>query len=129
MNLKNNRNYVECELEIDPEETLWDLWKRMNNMVKDDKETEQLFEHLGDKEIRIDDGFLILKWGQRGIMQMMKIDETNKNIVVSVLDYWSYPKVQAIGKQTKKQIEEHIVSYYANKRYSVTFLDEYIFDD
>ena len=129
MNLKNNRNYVECELEIDPEETLWDLWKRMNNMVKDDKETEQLFEHLGDKEIRIDDDFLLLKWGQWGIAQMMRIDETNKNIVVSVLDYWSYPKVQPIGKQTRKQIEEHIVSYYANKGYSVTFSDEYIFDD
>jgi hypothetical protein len=129
MNLKDNRNYVECELEIDPEETLWDLWKRMNNMVKDDKEEKQMFEHLADKEIRIDDGFLILKWGQRGIMQMMKIDEANKNIVVSVLDYWSYPKVQPIGKQTRKQIEEHIVSYYANKGYSVIFSDEYIFDD
>lgn len=129
MNLKDNHNYVECELEIDPEETLWDLWKRMNNMVKDDKEDEQLFEHLADKEIRVDDDFLLLKWGQRGIAQMMKVDEANKDIVVSVLDYWSYPKVQPIGKQTRKQIEEHIVSWYSNKGYSVTFSDEDIFDD
>ncbi len=129
MNLKDNQNYVESELEIDPEETLWDLWKKMNDIAKDDKETENLFEHLGDKEIRIDDDFLILKWSQRGIAQMMKIDEANKNIVVSVLDYWSYPKVQPIGKQNKKLIEEHIVSYYANKGYRVTFSDEDIFDD
>ncbi len=129
MNLKDNQNYVESELEIDPEETLWDLWKRMKGIVNDDKETEQLFEHFGDKEIRIEDGFLFLKWGQRGIIQMMKLDETNKSVVVSVFDYWSYPKVQAMGKQTKKLIEEHIVSYYANKGYRVTFSDEDIFDD
>ena len=124
MNLKENRNYVECELEIDPEETLWDLWKRMNNMVKDDKEDKKLFEHLGDKEIRVDDDFLILKWGERGIAEMIKFDDNNKTVIVTPFEYWSYPKVQPIGKQAKKQMEEYIASFYANKGYKVTFSDE-----
>lgn len=128
LNLKDNHNYVECELEIDPEETLWDLWKRMNNMVKDDKEDKDLFEHLGDKEIRVDDDFLILRWGEKGIAEMIKIDDNNKTVIVMPFEYWSYPKVQSMGKQAKKQIEEYITSYYANKGYKVAFSDEG-FDD
>ena len=96
----------------------------MNNMVKDDKEDKDLFEHLGDKEIRVDDDFLILRWGEKGIAEMIKIDDNNKTVIVMPFEYWSYPKVQSMGKQTKKQIEEHIVSYYANKGYKVAFSDE-----
>ncbi len=132
MNLKDNQNYVEYNnkdnFEIDREETLWDLWRKLNNIINDD-EFNKMFENMSEKEIRIDDMSLNLKWDHRGICQLMKLDEDNKTVQVATVDYWSYPKTQAIGKQKIKLIEEYIVSYYANKGYKVEFVDSEIFWD
>lgn len=134
MNLKDNQNLVEYDIkdniEINPEETLWDLWRRLNRIVKDIEEDEELngiFETMSEKEILTDDMGFNLKWDHRGICQLMKVDEDKKIVQVDTVDYWSYPKTKAIGKQNIKLIEEHIVSYFANKGYKVEFVDFEIF--
>lgn len=109
---------------MDPEDSLWDLWKELHHqLIGAGKETKRRFEALSEREITTVEDVLYLKWDQRGICQTVELDTENKIARVESVANWFYPKMQPIGKKIIKEIEEHITSYYAKQGYVVEFVD------
>ena len=124
LNLTNNTHFLEQAQAPDPETSLWEFWKELRHQfVGADKQTKRQFETMSEKEIRVIDEELYLKWDQRGICQAVKLDTENKIAKVEAVTDWYYPKMQPIGKKIIQNIKEQITSYYAKQGYTVEFVD------
>lgn len=128
LNLKGSTHFLTPIDGIDPEISLWDLWKDLHHqLVGADRENKRRFESMSEKEIRLVGDVLYLKWDQRGVCQTVKLDAQRKIAQVEPVANWFYPKIQPIGKKTIPKIEEHITSYYAKLGYRVEFTDTEIY--
>lgn len=108
--------------DADPETSLWEFWRELHHeMVGAERKTKRQFESMAEREISMVGDILYLKWDQRGICQIVELDEDKKLAKVESATHWAYPKMQPIGKKTIKKIEEHIVSYYLNQQYTVEY--------
>lgn len=123
-NLQGNAHFITPKEAIDLDDSLWDLWKKFRHqLIGIDKESKRLFETMFDKEIRIADETLYLKWDQRGICQIVELDTEGKIAKVEHVTDWAYPKSQSIGKQLIQKMEDQISAYYAKQGYTVEFVD------
>jgi hypothetical protein len=81
------------------------------------------FESMSEREIKILDDELYLKWDQRGICQVVQLDEVKKLAKVQPVTKWSFPKSQPIGKKCIKNIEEFLTNFFKNQGYHVDYSD------
>ena len=124
LNLNGNTHFLEPIRDMNPEDSLWDFWKRLHHQVVGvGRETKRRFESLSEQETLIVGDILYLKWDQRGICQTVKLDTENKVARVESVANWFYPQVQPIGLKTIQKIEEHITSYYTKQGFAVEFVD------
>ncbi len=111
--------------DLDTEYTLWDLWRSLRHEFIDaEKETKRRFESMDEKQLRIFDEILYLKWDHRGICQIVQTDEDNNLVKVQTVTDWAYPKSQPVGKKTIQALQQHITAYYAGLGYTVEFIEE-----
>lgn len=110
--------------DADPEMSLWDLWKELHHQfVGAERKTKRQFEAMGEREVRIVDDLLFLKWDQRGVCQEIQIDTEKKTVKVEPITNWAYPKSKPIGKKMIPKITDHINDYFAKNGYSVVFME------
>lgn len=124
LNLDGNAELLPTIRDIDLEYSLWDLWEALHHqLIGASKETKRLFDAMADREIRLEDEFLYLKWDHWGIRQTVKLDTENKIAQIESISNWYYPKLQPIGKKTIQKIENHISTYFTQQGYCVNFSD------
>ena len=124
LNLSGNTHLLESIQDIDPEDSLWDFWKDLHRQfIGAERETKQHFESMSEREIRIVNEILYLKWDHRGICQTVELDSENKIAKIESVTNWAYPKAQPIGKKIIQKIENHISAYYAKQGYVVGFMN------
>ena len=122
LNLDGNAEFLPPIRDIDLEDSLWDLWEALHHqLIGASKETKRLFDAMADREIRLEDEFLYLKWDHWGIRQTVKLDTENKIAQIESISNWYYPKLQPIGKKTIQKIENHISTYFTQQGYCVNF--------
>ncbi len=110
--------------DADPEMSLWDLWKELHHQfVGAKRKTKRQFESMDEREIRIVDDLLFLKWDQRGVCQEIQMDTEKKTVKVEPVTNWTYPKSQPIGKKLIQKITDHINDYFTKNGYSVVFME------
>ena len=124
LDFKHNENYVEFKFEdIDREQTLFQLLKNQKNEFKNkEKEINQKFKNMKDREVIFEEDFLYIKMGEKGVaLYSEKIEET-KTVNIDTFDLWDYPKTNQIPKKTISQIQNLATSYFLNQGYAVKFL-------
>ena len=110
--------------DADPEMSLWDLWKELHHQfVGAERKTKRQFEAMDEREVRIVDDQLFLKWDQRGVCQEIQMDAEKKTVKVEPVTNWTYPKSQPIGKKLIQKITDHINDYFTKNGYSVVFME------
>ena len=110
--------------DADPEMSLWDLWKELHNQfVGAERKTKRQLDSMDERELRIVDDALYLKWDQRGICQEIQMDAEKKTVKVEPVTNWAYPKSQPIGKKLMQKISDHINDYFTKNGYSVIFTE------
>ena len=85
------------------------------------KETNKSYEKMNHKEIVFDDGYIYLKWEDKGIWVSVEIDEETKIAEVDAIDSWYYPKKNKISKDTTKEIKGMISSYFSELGYTTKY--------
>lgn len=122
LNLRGNTAYLP-DTAVNPEDTLWSFWKELHHQyIGAERETKRTFEAMTEREIRIKDNELYLKWDQRGICQTTKVDTEHKIVQVEHVSNWFYPKMQPIGKKIIGRLTAQISDYYEKQGYCVQFV-------
>lgn len=122
--LKGNAHYIESMSDVDPDRSVWALWKDLRAQftgAEDDiKATLEAMEH---GQIRIEEDLLYLKWEESGICLLTEMDKEGKNAKLERIANWAYPKNNPIGKKVIFQLETHIIDYFSQKGVQVQFVD------
>lgn len=124
LNLKANKHHLAPLKDMDPEYTLWYLWRELQyQVVGSQKEVKKCFESMSEQEIRVCDDLLYLKWDHRGICQAVELDTEEKLAKVEAVTTWAHPKAQPISKKLIREMESHILDYYDKQGYTVGFVN------
>ena len=108
--------------DADPEMSLWDMWKELHHQfVGAIRKMKHQFDSLAEREIKIVDEELYLKWDQRGVCLSIQLDSDKKIAKIEPVTKWSYPKSQPIGKKVIQKITEHIRAFFTNQGFTVEF--------
>ena len=119
----NSPDAVDPIKDIDPEQSLWSFWRNMKKeFISDEKETKKRYENMAHKELIFDDGYVYLKWEDKGIWVSVELDEETKFAEIDEIDSWYYPKQNKIAKTTIKEIKGIINSYFAELGYTTRFI-------
>ncbi len=121
--LANSPDKVDPIKDMDPEQSLWSFWKNMKKeLILDDKESKKRYEKMKHKDIIFEDGYIYLKWEERGLWLSVEIDEEMKKAEIDVIDSWYYPKSNKIAKDTVKEIKQIINAYFAELGYTTNYI-------
>lgn len=122
--LRGNDAFLEPLRDVNPEESLWGLWKMLRyELILKDRQVKKRFETMADREILFENNTLYMKWGQKGICQSVELDpETNTARVESVSN-WAYPKVTPIAKKTVREMECEITDHFRRRGFFVEYFD------
>ena len=121
--LKTSPDTVDQIKDMDPEQSLWSFWKGMKKeLISDEKEAKKRYEKMVHKELIFDDGYVYLKWEDKGIWVSVELDEETKFAEIDEIDSWYYPKQNKIAKTTIKEIKGIINSYFAELGYTTRFI-------
>ena len=119
----NSPDAVDPIKDIDLEQSLWSLWRNMKKeLISDQKEAKKRYENMAHKELIFDDGYVYLKWEDKGIWVSVELDEETKFAEIDEIDSWYYPKKNKIAKTTIKEIKGIINSYFAELGYTTRFI-------
>ena len=119
----NSPDVVEPIKDIDLEQSLWSFWRNMKKeLISDEKEAKKRYENMAHKEIIFDDGYVYLKWEDKGIWVSVELDEETKFAEIDEIDSWYYPKQNKIAKTTIKEMKGIINSYFAELGYTTKFI-------
>ena len=119
----NSPDAIDPIKDTDPEQSLWSFWRNMKKeLISDEKETKKRYEKMVHKELIFDDGYIYLKWEDKGIWVSVEIDEKTKIVEIDAIDSWYYPKQNKIAKTTIKEMKGIINSYFAELGYTTKFI-------
>ena len=119
----NSPDAVDPIKDIDPEQSLWSFWRNMKKeLISDEKEAKKRYENMAHNELIFDDGYVYLKWEDKGIWVSVELDEETKFAEIDEIDSWYYPKQNKIAKTTIKEIKGIINSYFAELGYTTRFI-------
>ena len=119
----NSPDAIDPIKDTDPEQSLWSFWRNMKKeLISDEKETKKRYEKMVHKELIFDDGYIYLKWEDKGIWVSVEIDEKTKIAEIDAIDSWYYPKQNKIAKTTIKEMTGIINSYFAELGYTTKFI-------
>ena len=109
---------------IDREQSLWSFWKKTKEEIKDSHEdVARTFETMSHGEILLDDGFIYVKWEDKGILLAAEINEEAKEAEIDAIEIWNHPKISDIeDEEIKKSIANIIVSYFSELGYKASFI-------
>lgn len=114
---------LETKSHLDPEQSLWSFWKSMKReLISTQAEAKKRYGKMKHREITFENGYIYLKWEDRGIWVSAELNDETKEVEVDVIDSWYYPKANKIGKQTVTEIKSLINAYFADLGYSVKYL-------
>lgn len=109
--------------DLDPEQSLRSFWRTTKKELNsDDKKTKKRFEKMEHREIVFEDGYIFLKWLDRGVWVSVELDDGLRTAEIDVIDFWNYPKYNKISKDTVKKIESLISTYFAGLGYTVKYI-------
>ena len=119
----NSPDVVDPIKDMNPEQSLWFFWRNMKKeLISDEKEAKKRYEKMVHKELIFDDGYVYLKWEDKGIWVSVKLDEETKFAEIDEIDSWYYPKQNKIAKTTIKEMKGIINSYFAELGYTTRFI-------
>ena len=119
----NSPDAIDPIKDTDPEQSLWSFWRNMKKeLISDEKEAKKRYDNMAHKEIIFDDGYVYLKWENKGIWVSVELDEETKFAEIDEIDSWYYPKQNKIAKTTIKEMKGIINSYFAELGYTTKFI-------
>lgn len=109
--------------DCNPEQSLWAIWKAMKKeLILDDKESKKRYEKMNHEDIVFEDGYIYLKWKERGVWLSVEINEEIKEAEIDAVDSWYYPKPNKIAKDTAKEIKGIINIYFSQLGYTTKYI-------
>ena len=120
--LKGNECYLDPIPDYDPEQSLWNFLcdlRKESGMV--DTNIKKQFASMKDREVYEDeDGYIYVRWGDCGVMQM--VEKNTENIVeVDEVSMWAWPKVRQMKKADIQAVKQCISTYYFGQGCTVKF--------
>lgn len=108
--------------DIDPEQSLWSFWiSAEKELISNEKKEKKRFEKMKHNEFILDDGFIYLKWEDRGICVSFELNEELMKAEIDAVDFWAYPKSYRIKKDTVKEIKSLLNTYFKELGYTAEY--------
>lgn len=109
--------------DFDPEQSLWSFWRATKReLILDDKEAKKRFEKMKHRDIVMENGYIYLKWENRGIWTSINFDEELRIAEIDAIDSWDYPKSNKIANNTVNEIKSLINTYCAGLGYTAKYI-------
>ena len=109
--------------DFDPEQSLWSFWRATKReLILDDKEAKKRFEKMKHRDIVMENGYIYLKWENRGIWTSINFDEELRLAEIDAIDSWDYPKSNKIANNTVNEIKSLINTYCAGLGYTAKYI-------
>lgn len=105
--------------DVDWEQTLWSYWRTVKKEMPSDKKQFQKMAH-GDLLFR--DGYLYVKWHERGVRVPVTLDHAARCAKVEDIDLWYYPKSNKIAKEVVATMKTKITAYFARHGYTAEYV-------
>ena len=123
--LKGNPHMLEKRRDIDPEQSLWSFWRKINREGKEIDEAIEEVEHrletMSSGQIQFENPVLYIKFDERGIEAFVMLNEETKKAEISPICLWDYPKANLISKKDISEIQRMVADYFSNLGYSCEF--------
>lgn len=120
--LRGNPHRIEPPKDISPDHSLWQLWAELRHMmITEDRKIKKRFSSMEDRELRLEEDSLYIKWGNRGLILAAEYSEANGSYTVEKPEHWDYPKVNTMAKKTQAEIRTAITAYFSNRNSRVEF--------
>ncbi len=111
-----------------PDTTLWELWSSLSREFRGvGTEIKKTLSRMVDRQIRMDDRLLYLRWGERGLT-IPAIRKENRLYLTETFD-WEYPNERPMAKKTRTEIRAYLTAHFAKQGITAEFLDEQIFSE
>ena len=121
--LSKNPYILESKNGIDIEESLWQYWrKNKKKYVISERKNKKRFEKMEHNQVLTDGDFLYVKLKQRGAMFAVSLDKESKTAEIECVNFWSYPKANAISKNDALEIRNLISNYFSELGFYCTFV-------
>ena len=75
------------------------------------------------KQVFLDNGYLYMKWEDRGIWLTAEFDEEQKTVKLDAIDSWGYPKSGQIAKKTIVEMRRFLDEYFADIGYTTKYMN------
>jgi len=109
--------------DLNPEQSLWEFWRATKkDLHTDEKEMKKRFESMEHKDVIFEDGYVYLKWKERGVWLSVEPDEKLRTVTIDTVDSWEYPKTQKIAKDTVTEIRKVLDAYFAAQGYTTRYI-------
>lgn len=109
--------------DLNTDQSLWSFWRTSKKeLILDEKQKKKRFDKMTDKGVFLDDGYLYLKWENRGIWLSVELNEELKKAEIDGIEFWDYPKRNKIAKATVKEMKCLIDAYFAQKGYTTDYI-------
>ena len=120
--LAKSKDRLDPIRDTDPEQSLWSLWRMAKKeMVSADREVRKQYQKMAHRDIFFEDGFLYLKWEERGILLPVEMNEELKEAKIEEIEFWDYPKSNKVAKETAKEMKSLIIAYFSELGYTAKF--------
>ncbi len=120
--LKGNECYLDPIPDFDPEQSLWNFLRdARKELGLADTNIKKQFASMKDREVYEDeDGYIYVRWGECGVMQM--VEKNTENIVeVDEVSMWAWPKTRQMKKADIQAVKQCISTYYFGQGCTVKF--------
>lgn len=109
--------------DINPEQSLWSFWRATKKeLIEDDKAQKKRFQKMKHRDILLDDGYIYLKWEEKGVWVSVELNEELRTAEVDNISSWYYPKANKISKAAIKETEGLINTYFATLGYTTKYI-------
>lgn len=121
--LKGNECYLDPIPNYDPEQSLWNFLcdlRKESGMA--DTNIKKQFASMKEREVYEDeDGYIYVRWGERGVMQMVEKNADTNIVSVDAVMEWIWPKNNLMKKEDIRAVKQCISTYYFGQGCTVQF--------
>ncbi len=120
--LKDNEYYLNPIPDCDPEQSVWNFLRdARKELGLADTNIKKQFASMKDREVYEDeDGYIYVRWGECGVLQM--VEKNTENIVeVDEVSMWAWPKTRQMKKADIQAVKQCISAYYFGQGCTVKF--------
>ncbi len=120
----NSEDYMlDFPKDYNPEQSLWSFWRETKtDLGLEVQKDKKLFAKMNHRDVIRKDGYIYVKWEERGVLIMYETDDDFRVAKVDEFSWWDYPRMNRMAKATVKEIKNLLSAHFAEEGYAIKYI-------